>query len=156
MLRISVSEEELAQVRHGRYHHPHPRVRRKLEAVLLKAEGLPHHRIAAIVGVSENTVRSYLEAYAEGGIEGLTALQFYRPASELEAHAAALGAYFREHPCGSLAEACAAIERLTGLRRSQTQVSAFLKRLGLRRRRVHPVPAKVDPARQAVFLKCGA
>jgi transposase len=153
MLRMSVSEEELAQVRHGRYHHPHPRVRRKLEAVLLKAEGLPHHRIAVIVGVSENTLRSYLEAYAERGIQGLTEVQFYRPASELEAHAETLGAYFREHPFATLAEACAAIERLTGLRRSQTQVSAFLRRLGLRRRRVYPVPAKVDPARQEAFLQ---
>ena len=39
MLRMSVPEEEA-------------RVRRKLEAVLLKAAGLPHHQIAAIVGVS--------------------------------------------------------------------------------------------------------
>ena len=70
-----------ARVRHARYHHPHPRVRRKLEAVLLEAAGLPHHQIAGIVGVSENTLRSYLEAYAERGLAGLTELQFYRPTS---------------------------------------------------------------------------
>jgi len=153
MLRIVLSAEEEAQVRHERYHHPHPRVRRKMEAVLLKAAGLPHHRIATLVGVSENTLRRYLEAYAMRGIVGLTALQFYRPTSELAAHAATLAAHVRAHPCATLAEACAAIEALTGLRRSQTQVSAFLKGLGLRRRRVYPVPAKVDPARQELFLK---
>ncbi len=31
-----------------------------MEAVLLEAAGLPHHQIAALVGVSENTLRSYL------------------------------------------------------------------------------------------------
>lgn len=72
MLRMSLSEE--ARVRHARYHHPHPRVRRKLEAVLLKAAGLPHQQIASIVGVSENTLRSYLEAYAGRGLAGLTEL----------------------------------------------------------------------------------
>ncbi len=153
MLRIVLSAEEEAQVRHERYHHPHPRVRRKMEAVLLKAAGLPHHQIAALVGVSENTLRSYLEAYATRGIGGLSALQFYRPTSELAAHTATLAAHFRAHPCATLAEACAVIERLTGLRRSQTQVSAFLKRLGLTRRRVYPVPAKIDPERQELFLK---
>ena len=153
MLRMSLSEEEEARVRHARYHHPHPRVRRKLEAVLLEAAGLPHHQIAGIVGVSENTLRSYLEAYAERGLAGLTGLQFCRPTSDLAAHAEVLEAHVRAHPCATLAEACAAIERLTGLRRSQTQVSAFLKGLGLKRRRVYPVPAKVDPERQEVFLK---
>lgn len=153
MLRMSVSEEEEARVRHARYHHPHPRVRRKLEAVLLKAAGLPHHQIAAIVGVSEDTLRSYLEAYAARGLAGVTGLQCYRPTSELAAHADVLAAHFRAHPCATLAEACAAIEALTGLRRSQTQVSAFLKGLGLRRRRVYPVPATVDPQRQELFVQ---
>jgi len=153
MIQISLSEEEEARVRHERYHHPHPRVRRKLEAVLLKAAGLPHHQIAGIVGVSENTLRSYLDAYALRGIAGLLAVQFYRPTSELAAHAATLAAHVRAHPCATLAEAGAAIEALTGLRRSQTQVSVFLKGLGLRRRRVYPVPAKVDPQRQELFLQ---
>ena len=83
----------------------------------------------------------------------MTELQFYRPTSELAAHAGILEAHVRAHPGATLAEACAAIEALTGLRRSQTQVSAFLKGRGLKRRRVYPVPAKIDPQRQEVFLK---
>ena len=67
----------------------------------------------------------------------MTELQFYRPTSEFAAHADILAAHFRAHPCATLAEACAAI----------------LKGLGLKRRRVYPVPAKVDPERQEVFLK---
>ncbi|MGH2409247.1 MAG: helix-turn-helix domain-containing protein [Chloroflexota bacterium] len=45
-------------------------MRRKREAVLLKAAGLPRQRIAAIVGVSENTLRSYLAAYDQRGSLG--------------------------------------------------------------------------------------
>ncbi|MGH2409248.1 MAG: hypothetical protein ACRDGS_02650, partial [Chloroflexota bacterium] len=66
-------------------------------------------------------------------------LGFSRPASELAAHAGTLEAYFQAHPCTTLAQPCAAIERLTGIRRSQTPVSCFLKRLGLKRRRVYPI-----------------
>ena len=83
----------------------------------------------------------------------MTELQFYRPTSELAAHAGILEAHVRAHPGATLAEACAAIGALTRLQRSQTQVSAFLKGLGLKRRRVCPVPAKVDPERQAVFVQ---
>ena len=90
---------------------------------------------------------------SRGGIDGLLDLHFYRPTSDLAAHAATLDGCFRAHPFATLAQACAAIEELTGIRRSQTQVSAFLKGRGLTRRRVSPIPAKADPARQEVFLK---
>ena len=153
MLRISFSDEAISQLRYERYHHPHPRVQRKMDALLLKAAGLPHQQIAQIIGVSENTLRSYLEAYHERGIEGLKDVRFYRPTSDLEDHKETLEAYFRDHPFTTMAQACAAIEELTGIRRSETQVSSFLKRLGLKRRRVYPIPAKLNPEHQEVFLK---
>ncbi len=42
-----------------------------MEALLLKARGLPHHQIASCVGVCENTARSYFQQYQSGGIEAL-------------------------------------------------------------------------------------
>ena len=153
MLRITFTEEALERLRYARYHHPHPRVQQKMEALILKAEGIPHHAIARIVGVSENTVRSYFTEYVSEGIESLLTLRFRRPTSELDAHAGTLEDHFTTHPPTTLPHACREIERMTGLKRSPTQVRHFLKRMGLKRLRVYSVPAKVDPGAQEIFLK---
>ena len=79
MLRLTFSEEDIKELDYQRYHHPHPRVQRKMEARLVKAKGLPHHQIASCVGVCENTVRSYFQQYQTGGIEALKRLEFRRP-----------------------------------------------------------------------------
>ena len=46
MLRLTFSQEDIKELDYQRYHHPHPCVQRKMEALLLKAKGLPHHQIA--------------------------------------------------------------------------------------------------------------
>ena len=65
MLQLRFTEEEIKELDYQRYHHPHPRVQRKMEALLLKAKGLPHHQIANCVGVCENTLRDYLHHYRD-------------------------------------------------------------------------------------------
>ena len=83
MIKIEFTEEVIEKLRYERFHHPHPRVQRKMEALLLKSEGLPHHQITRILGVSENTLRQYLREYEEGGVERLKTLRFHKPQSEL-------------------------------------------------------------------------
>jgi len=36
MIRIAFTDEQVAQLCYERFHHPHPRVQAKMEAVLLK------------------------------------------------------------------------------------------------------------------------
>ena len=43
------------------------------------------------------------------------------------------------------------IEELTGIRRSENRVREFLKRIGMRRRKVGMIPAKADPDEQEAF-----
>ena len=50
---------------------------------LFMTQGLPHKRIARILGISENTHREYLREYEEGGVERLKTLRFQKPQSEL-------------------------------------------------------------------------
>jgi transposase len=99
-----------------------------MEALWLKAHGLPHRQIAELVGVSENTIREYFELYEQGGLEKLKELNYYRPQSELNAHIISLEAYFRENPPASIKEAQSEIETITGVKRSETQVREFLKK----------------------------
>src|SRR2546421_2116947 len=153
MLQLTFTEAEIKELDYQRYNHPHPRVQRKMEALLLKAKGLPHHQIAHCLGVCENTMHSYLEQYQQGGIEALKQLDFYRPSSELEKHYDTLEAYFKEHPPTTIPHAAAIIEELTGLKRSPTQVGKFLKKLGLKRLKTSAIPAKCDVEQQANFKK---
>src|SRR5207248_11023494 len=153
MLHLSFTEEDVQELDYQRYHHPHPRVQRKMEALLLKARGLPHHQIASCVGVCENTVRSYLEQYQTGGIEALKRLEVHRPTSELESSHDTLEAYFKEHPSATIPQAVKLIEELTGLKRSPTQVGIFLKKVGLKRLKTSAVPAKLDAQLQETFKK---
>ncbi len=70
MIRIEFTEEAVDKLRYERFYHPHPRVQRKMEALLLKSDALPHQRITRILGVSENALRQYLREYEEGGASG--------------------------------------------------------------------------------------
>jgi transposase len=136
-----------------RFYHPHPRVQRKMEAVLLKSRGLKHKEICGIVGICGNTLRSYLRDYEEGGIERLKRLNFRINKSELEQHRHSIEEYFEKHPPAGVKKAMAAIEKLTGIKRSENRVREYLKSIGMKRRKVGMVPAKADPDEQERFLK---
>jgi len=145
---------------HDRYHHPDPRVQRKMEVLWLKSHGLSHDQIAAYADVSRRTVQRYLDEYIEGGLPRLRRCRWHQPHSALAEHHDCLEGYFQQHPVRSAKQARALIEQQTGIRRSLTQVRHFLKdRLGLRWRKTGaiPVPPKETvqehAGKQAIFLR---
>ena len=151
MLRLEFTPADKAVLNHERYYHPHPHVRRKMEALWLKSEGLAHAEICRLASISEPTLSQYLKEYQQGGIEQLKQLHFYQPESELVAQTDLLKGYFEQHPPATLKEAQAKIEELTGLKRSQTQIRTYLKSMGMKCRKVGMLPAKADPNEQADF-----
>jgi transposase len=153
MIQITFSEEDIRALNHERYHHPHPRVQRKMETLWLKSQRLPHEKICTLASIRGNTLREYLRMYTEGGIEKLKEINFYRPQSELVNHKDTIENYFREHPPATIAEAIAVIEELTGIKRSPTQGRTFLKSIGMRCLKVGMVPSKADPDEQEAFKK---
>ena len=60
MIAIDFTEEDIEALDYERYHHPHPKVQRKMEALWLKHQGLPHSQITRLAGISPNTLRAYL------------------------------------------------------------------------------------------------
>jgi transposase len=153
MIRIEFSEEEKQALDYERYHHPHPHVQRKMEALWLKSQKLPHKDICRFTGISKHTLCTYLEAYKEGGINKLKEINFYKPKSVLSLHEKTIEIYFREHPPASINEARDKIHELTGISRSPTQVRQFLTSLGMRPRKVGMMPAKGDAKKQDAFKK---
>lgn len=148
MLEIVFTDEETQKLDYWRFHYPDPRVQRKREVVRLKSQGLAQQEIARLAGVSARTVQRHLNEYVEGGFDRLTQNNYAGSPSQLNQHAQTLKEYFEKHPPSTVKEAQHLIEKLTGIRRSETQVREFLRRLGLRRRKLGGVPGKVDEAKQ--------
>lgn len=153
MIEIEFTEEEIQEIRYERYHHPHPRVQQRMEVLLLKAKGLQHQQITEIAGICENTLRGYLRLYQQGGIEALKEFNWRKNVSEMAKHQEKIETHFREHPPATIAQAAAEIEEMTGIKRSETQVSVFLHHLGLKRRKTYSIPAKFDADQQETFKK---
>lgn len=153
MIKIEFTEEAIQILNYERYNHLHPRVQRKMEALWLKSQELPHKKIAQLTDVSVDTLTDYLRDYKEGGLEKLKEIKFYRPVSKLVEHSPTLENYFRQHPPSSIKEAMSKIEEITGLKRSEPQVHKFLKSIGIKRRKVGMVPAKADIEKQEAFKK---
>jgi transposase len=153
MIRLEFSDTEIEVLLHQKRNHRDARVRRRMEALQLKALGYSHQEIGQMVGISQKTLRDYLRLYQTGGIEALKARNFYQPQSALEPYRALLEAEFKARPAQSMKEAADRIEKLTQVRRSPDQVRRFLTRLGVKRLKTGQVPAKADPQAQEEFLK---
>lgn len=151
MIRIEFTPEAIKILQYERYHHPHPRVQIKMEALLLKSKNLPHNEICRIMEISKSSLHRYLTDYAKGGIECLKDVKFYQPQSSLIAHQITLEEYFRQHPPATANEASEKIAELTGIRRKPTQVRKFLKKIGMKLRKVGMIPAKADVDAQEAF-----
>jgi transposase len=151
MRSITFSADDLKAITNDRYHHPDPRVQRKMEVLWLKHKGLTHEAIADVASVSRRSVQRYLDEYLDGGLEQIRRCPWSGPPSALDAHRQSLEEEFRQHPPRSIKEAQDTIERHTGIRRGSTQVRRFLHRLGLKPRKVAaiPIPPKSTAEEQA-------
>ncbi len=125
MISITFTESDVRQLRDERFRHPHPRVQKKTEAVLLKSRGPKHKDICEIAGICGNTLGSYLMDYEKGGVGRLKELNFYRNKSGPEQHRHSIEEYFGKHPPADMKEAMSAVEQLTGIRRSENWVRIY-------------------------------
>ena len=127
-MHLEFTPDILEELNHERYRHPLPLVQRRMEALWLKSQGLPHGQIAQLVRITENTLRDYFQLYLDGGVERLKEVAIQGPESALQEHYASLEAYFRAHPPATIKEAQHKIEALTGIKRSETQVREYCKK----------------------------
>jgi transposase len=148
-MEFTTAEREALQ--YWRFHHPHPRVQRKMEALYLQSQGVAPATIIRLCAISKPTFYRYLHAYRAGGIAKLQEVPFHRRQSQLAAYRTSIEADLRQRPPASVAEAAARIAQLTGLERGPTQVRQFLQSLGMKPRKVGQIPAKADVTAQEDF-----
>ncbi len=153
MLTIQLTEAELQKINHERFYNPCPIVQKRLHVLYLKVKQYRHKMIADILQMHPNSVTNYLKMYQAGGLERLKQVNYGTNTSQLEPHRISLEEEFRQHPPISTNEAIQKVETLTGIRRSPTRVKAWMKRVGLKYRKIAYVPAKADPQEQAEWLQ---
>lgn len=153
MIKIVFQDNEVVRLREISQNHPHPHIRVKASALVLKSQNIEHYKIAASIGISENTLRTYFKQYAENGIESITKLNFRKPKSKLVEFEEEIKNYLNKTPPASIKQACEEIEKLTKIKLCETQMRKYLKSLGVKFRKVGSIPAKADAEKQKDFLE---
>ena len=151
MIRLEFSPEIIEELLHEKRHHPHPRVRQKMEVLYYKSQGMPHKQIAQLSHVrARATLTRYFREYQEGGLDRLRQVNFHKPESVLALHRDQIEKAFAEKPPATINESRHIIETVTGIKRSHTAVHRFLKKtLGINRYKTGSIPVKqTDPEHQ--------
>lgn len=131
MRKIEFTSAEIKQLSYESIHHQHHIVRRRMQALLLKSQGVLHKEIAEILEISETTVRTYFDLYLVGGLEALKTLHYQGQPSQLHQKADEIVMALEAAPPATMKEAQATIKAVTGLERSLPQISEFLKKTKL-------------------------
>lgn len=151
---LSISQAEKDKLNYERYNNPEVIVQKRLHAVYLKAhKNLSNKEIADCVGLSRNSVKTYIDIYVREGIKGLCKLNYVGPKSEIDNHKTTLVEYFENNPPHNTNHAITIIKDLTGIERKPTQVRKWMKNNGLKYLKTGQIPAKADHEEQKHFLE---
>ena len=131
MRQIGFSQDDIKQPSYQSIHHPHPMVRRRMQALLLKSQGMPHKEIGLYLNISQTTLRKYFDLYLSGGVAILQQLHYQGKTNHLLQQQEVIVAAMEANPPTTLKQAQAIIKDATGLERSLPQVRAFLKKTNL-------------------------
>lgn len=138
--RVVLTEEELRVVNEERELHPNSHVRRRMLALWLLHCKLTRVKAAEVAGISRVTMGRIVETFRDGGLDGLRQWNVKGPTSELSGYRDLIREAFEREPVRTVAEGADRIEKLTGLRRSPTQVRKFMKDLGMKWQSMRAVP----------------
>jgi transposase len=97
-------------------------------ALYLKSLGVPHKDICADLSISHVCLAEYLDRYTKEGLDGLRRLGYKGKRNILNENRDLIIAHLEANPPGTLKEARARIEEITGIRRSLPQIQVFLKK----------------------------
>ena len=137
---IALTEDEQRVVNAERDSHPDAHVRRKMLVLWLLHHGDTRERAATVTGLGRATVRRYVRAYKDGGLDGPRRWGVVGPVGDLAAHADLVRASLTADPVRTTAEAADRIEQSTGIRRQAAQTRAFLAGRGFTYKRVRAIP----------------
>ena len=131
------------------------RLARRANALVLLDDGMSCEAIAKVLLLDDDTVRTWYRLYEVDGIEGLASFGYEGGACRLsEAQQDKLKAWIAETLPRTTREVGAWIERECGIEyQGRSGLIALLHRLGMEHRKPKAVSRKLDPEKQAAFIK---
>jgi transposase len=131
------------------------RVTRRANALLLLDDGLSCEAIAKVLFLDDDTIRTWHRLYQEDGIDGLASFGYEGSACRLsDEQQDRLKAWVAETLPRTTQEVGAWIEKECGITyESRSGLIALLHRLGMEHRKPKAVSRKLDPEKQAAFIK---
>ncbi len=131
------------------------RLARRANALVLLDDGMTCEAIAKVLLLDDDTVRSWYRLYEEDGIEGLASFGYEGGACRLnDEQQDKLKAWIAETLPRTTREVGAWIEKECGIEyQGRSGLVALLHRLGMEHRKPKMVSRKLDPEKQAAFIK---
>ena len=131
------------------------RLARRANALVLLDDGMSCAVIAKVLLLNADTIRTWHRLYEEAGIEGLADFDYEGSACRLsEVQQDRLTAWIIETLPRTTREVGAWIEAECGIAyQSRSGLIALLHRLGMEHRKPQSVSRKLDPDKQAAFIK---
>jgi transposase len=131
------------------------RLGRRANALVLLDDGMSCADVAKVLLLDDDTVRTWHRLYEEDGIEGLVSFGYDGSACRLsDAQQAKLKSWIAATLPRTTREIGAWIEAECGITyESRSGLIALLHRLGMEHRKPKAVSSKLDPDKQAAFIK---
>jgi transposase len=131
------------------------RLARRANALVLLDDGMSYATVAKVLLIDDDTVRTWHRLYEEDGIEGLASFGYEGSACRLSVEQQdKLKAWITETLPRTTRAIGAWIEKECGIEyQGRSGLIALLHRLGMEHRKPKAVSRKLDPEKQAAFIK---
>lgn len=143
MIRVEITSRQMDELFNEFTKNEHPVIRRKALVLYLKGLGLLHKQICEICRITKPTLTEYLKEYLANGIEWLLELKWKGQPSDLNAYEEEIRENFGINPPTTINEAKERIRDIADIERCPTQIRVFMKRIGLKLRKVGAIPGNI-------------
>ena len=138
-----ISKKDLQIINKRRLDHYNKNIRMRLNILWFSRCCDSADDIALYSGCSRRQVFLIFQLYSENGLNAVMQINKHKHESELNNFSDLIVEEFTNTPPSSIKEARLRILKLTGIKRSHTQIAKFLKKLGMRLLKPTPVPMAV-------------
>ncbi len=144
MIQLIIGDEEQNLLYSNILNESHSKTRLKSLVVYLKSFDLKHKEICKICRITKPTLIEYLTEFNDKGVDSFKSLKWKGQSSKLNDYKEIVDKTFERDPPKSINEAQDRIEKLTGIKRSPTQIRMFLKKLKYKYLKTGSIPGNGD------------
>ena len=135
-----ISKDDMRLISKRRHDHQNKKVRQRLNILWFALRCKSARQIADFVGASPRQVFHILEMYKRDGINRVMAIGQYNQPSILDGFTDLIKEEFQKQPPATAKEAKNRIKTLTGITRSVTQITIFMKKIGMKLLKAASIP----------------